>query len=368
MLRGLIALLWLLTQQLHAANTFFVTYPVQAPAGALGQDALAAASAGLTALRHQIPGELAHQKEGPDGPGVGRIYTKAGIGSYVMADVGSQWVSGLSQGQTLLAINETFAGQYGWTGKPFVGASSAAIDKSDLVTGRMALAPVLMSEIPAPALVEADLDKIVLNLPPFVDASGLAVGLVLWRQNNGGEWSKLADLPQTAAAQTLTDSAVSALGLYRYGLSVRYPWPGGGQAGALGAESGSYVTLARSDSGLLQASKEQPTPTPFPTIPVQIPTPDLGSEAWLAYPNPSREGKFRLAFRMVKKGSYYFKAFSLDGALVHRFEGKGEAGTWPMPTADLSRMASGIYLFQLTLRYDGESSEAQPIRKVAIVR
>lgn len=72
---------------LTAANPFIVTFPVQAPAGATGQDAQAAMAAGVTLMRQQIPAELAHQMAGPDGPGIGRIYSRPSTGSYVLTDV-----------------------------------------------------------------------------------------------------------------------------------------------------------------------------------------------------------------------------------------------------------------------------------------
>lgn len=353
---------------LTAANPFIVTFPVQAPAGATGQDAQAAMAAGVTLMRQQIPAELAHQMAGPDGPGIGRIYSRPSTGSYVLTDAGGQWTTAVSQSQALLAVTETYAGQYLWSGKAFCGAVQAVIQKPDLIAGAMSLGPVLMSEIPAPSLVAATESVVDLSIPAFVDASGLAQGLVLWRRVEGQAWQKWADLAVSGAAQAYSDASVTAQAQYHYGLSVRYPWPGGGQGGALPSESGSYVTLAQSDSGLISASLKQPSPTPFPTIPGLIPTPDLGSEAWLAYPNPNRDGLVRMAFRMVKKGSYQVTVYSLDGQRVYHLSGDADAGAWPMPVADLRKMASGIYLVQLKVSYEGEADATLPIRKLALVR
>lgn len=365
---GILILGCLAPTAVHAGTAFFVNFPVQAPVGATGQDAQAATAAGVTIVRHQISAQPAYQMAGPDGPGVGRIYSRPSQGSYVLTDVGSQWTTPVSQGNALLAVVETYASQFGWQGKAFAGASSGVLAKADLASSRSILPVALMSEIPAPLLSSADEQFINLSLPALVDASGLASGLVLWRRSQAGSWAKQADLPLSPAEQIYADTQVDPQGLYHYGLSVRYDWPGGGQAGALPNEAGSYVTLARSESSLIQASKNQPTPTPFPTLPVAETTPDLGTESWLAYPNPNRDGKVRLAFRMVKKGSYEAKFFSLDGTLVRTHQGKAEAGTWPMPVADLTSMASGIYLVQLNLRYEGEGTSHLPIRKLALVR
>jgi hypothetical protein len=353
---------------LGAANPFFVTYPVQAPAAAVGLEAQAAMAAGATILRDQVPGEPAFQMAGPDGPGLGRIFTRPGLGSYVLTDAGSQWATGPGNGQTVLALAETTAGQFGWTGKAYAGAVQGTLSKADLVAGRKTLPLVLMSEIPTPLLADAGDHFISLTVPALVDTSGLASGMVLWRQAQGGGWQKLVDLAVLGSQTLYTDTTVASGQDYQYGVSLRYPWPGGSQAGALPAEADSYVTLARSQSSWIWASKIQPTPTPFPTIPAVQATPDLGAESWLAYPNPNRDGMVRLAFHMVKKGSYRARFYSLDGTLVFTLSGEAGADSWPIPVADLSKKASGIYLVDLRITYEGESELSQPIRKLALVR
>lgn len=361
-------LMFLTAAPLSAGNPFFVNFAVQAPAAATGQDAQAAMAAGVTVMRDQVPGEWAYQVAGPDGPGPGRIYSRPSTGSYVLTDVGGQWTTAISQGQTVLAVTETYAGQYLWQGKAFCGAGQGAIAKADIVSGSLSLGPVLMAEIPAPELAVATDSAIDLSLPAFVDASGLANGLVLWRQPSGGAWEKRSDLPLSAGFQAFHDASVTSQTSYRYGLSVRYPWTGGGQGGALPLESGSYVTLARSMSDPIVAALKQPTATPFPTMTGLQPTPDLGSEAWLAYPNPNRDGLVRLAFRMVKKGSFEARFYTLDGQQIYHLSGQGDAGAWPMPVADLRKMASGIYLVRLKVTYEDGSENVQPIRKLALIR
>lgn len=365
-MRGTLLIVALLATPLSAGNTFFVTFPVQAPADAAGQDAQATASAGVTILRHHIPGEPAFQMAGPDGPDKGRIFTAPGQGSYVLTDAGSQWTTAVNPLQTVLAVVETFAGQFGWDGKAYAGAAQGLISKADIAAARLSLGPVLMAELPAPGLRAADEQSIHVHWPGLVESSGLAAELVLWRQEAGSSWQLLAVLSTNSI--DFKDENVFPQSSYRYGLGLRYPWPGGGQFGALPAETGYYTTLARSEGAWLKASPEQPTPTPLPTLAGAIPTPDLGAESWVAYPNPNRDGKLRLAFRMTKKGEYKAYIFSLEGALVHKLEGKAEAGAWPMPIADLSRMATGIYLVQLRLNYPGDNEVILPMRKVALIR
>ena len=355
-------------QALHAGNSYFVTFPVQAPVGTTGEGALAAAAAGVTVVRDQIPQESAVQLAGPDGPGLGRIYTQPNKGSFVLVDVGSQWATSVSQLQTVLAVVETVNGQFSWAGKAYSGAVAAQISKADIVAGRLSLAPLLLSEVPAPVLSVADATHIKLTVPGVLDAGGRAQGLQLWRRGSDGIWQDLAPLSLSPGAQTYDDIGVTSGLPYWYGISLIYRWPGGGQAGAVSATSGAYVSRARSESGMIVAAKIQPTPTPFPTVPAAAATPDLGGEAWIAFPNPSKDGKFKLSFHTTVQGSYKVLAFTLDGSLAKTFSSPiGQAG-WQAPWIDLSKLSTGIYLLQLRVTQEGTPENTLPLRKVAIIR
>jgi hypothetical protein len=366
-MRSLFAYLLIATLPLQAGDAFFVTFPVQSPVGALGQDAQAASIAGVRIVRDGIPGEEARQLAGPDGPEAGRIFTRPDLGSYVLTDVGSQWNSALSQGQNVLALVETYPGQFGWEGKAFVGAIRAVVAKGDIVQSRLSLAPVLMDQLPVPQYLSASASQIDLSWPPFLDSSHLASGLVLYRRKSGSPWEKISNMPLNTSFSSFSDSQVSANASYQYGLSARYPWTGGGQAGQEPTETDAFVSWARSESAWISASAVQPSPTPFSTLVVAVPTPDLGNEAWLAYPNPNRDGKVRLAFRIAKQNAYELKVFGIDGTLVHRAPGTCDAD-WTQPWIDLSKLGSGVYLLKLSVSLQDGTSSALPLRKLAIVR
>lgn len=353
---------------LHAGNSYFITFPVQAPAGVNGEGAQAASAAGVTILRHQIPGEAAVQLAGPDGPGIGRIYTQPGKGSFVLLDAGSQWETSVSQLQTILGIVETYSGQFAWQGKAYSGAVSAVVNKADIVAGRLSLGPLLLTEVPAPQLLSADTDHIHVSIPGVLDEGGQASGLQLWRKGSDGTWLALAELGLSATAQSYQDTSVVPNSAYWYGISVIYHWPGGGQAGALPNLGQKYVSWARSESSLLAASKVQPSPTPFPTLEAAVPTPDMGGASWLAYPNPSRDGKFRLSFHTTKQGSYKLAVYTIDGSLAKTFSASFDQAGWQQPWLDMSKLSTGIYLFQLRVSQEGDPENTLPLRKVAIIR
>lgn len=365
---AIVGMLYTGASALAAANVFFVTFPVQAPAGASGQDAQAAAAAGVTLVRDQIPGEPAYHLSGSGAPGAGPVFTRPGSGSYALTDAGSQWISNVNQGQLIRGWAEAYAGQFGWQGKAFVGALQGTVEKSDVVSSRLSLPPVLLSELPTPHLLSATASQISLGIPVFVDASGLASGLVLWRRESAGSWAKRADLVLGNSEIAFNDNDIIENRLYWYGISARYPWPGGSQGGALPLEVGSWVSFARSESSLMKASDLQPSPTAFPTLPESLPTPDLGSESWLAYPNPNRSGKMRLAFQIAKKSTYRVEVFGIDGSRVHSSLGEASTPGWQLPWVDLTKLASGIYLMKLSVKPEGEVEYSPPIRKVAIVR
>lgn len=366
-----LSLSWVLAaaaSPLAAGNVFFVTFPVQAPAGATAQDAQAAMVAGVTLVRDQIPGEAAYQISGAGGEGVGPIFTRPGTGSYALTDAGSQWTSNVNQGQVIRGLVESYAGQFGWQGKAFVGAIKGTVEKVDVASSRLSLSPVLLSELPTPRLISATASQISIGIPSWVDASGLAVGQVLWRHASSAPWTKIADLGLQSSEIVFIDNNIVENKDYWYGISARYPWPGGSQIGALPTETGSIVSLARSESGLIRASELQPSPTAFPTLAASVPTPNLGSESWLAYPNPNRSGRVRLAFQTAKKSSYRVEVFAIDGVRVHSSSGETTAAGWQLPWVDLTKLASGIYLIKLSVIPEGGEEYSPPIRKLAIVR
>jgi hypothetical protein len=367
-MKTLLLLVLALPVAVHAGNSYFVTFPVQAPTSASGEGALVAAAAGVTLVRHQIPGEPAVQLAGPDGPGLGRIYTQPGKGSFVLVDVGSQWPTSVSQLQTVLGVVETVNGQFGWQGKAYSGAVTATVSKGDIVAGRLSLDPLLMSEIPAPSLLQADASHIQMTVPGVLDLGGLATGVQLWRRTASGGWEPLAELTLTTSGQAFDDTSVVSGTAYWYGISLIYPWPGGGQAGARPEMVDKYVSWARSESGAMVAALVQPTPTPFPTLPAAVPTPNLGGESWLAYPNPSRDGKLKLSFHTMKQGSFTLLAYTLDGSLAKTISSTFDEAGWQQPWIDLSKLSTGIYLLQLRVTQEGSPENTLPLRKVAIVR
>jgi hypothetical protein len=352
---------------LRAAAPFFVVVPVQAPTDQDAFNTGAPASAGLLLVRDTLPGETAVQLAGPDGPGPGRIFTRPGVGSYGLTDVGAQWTTPVAVGQSILGLVETYPGQFAWTAKAFVGAFRVNVSKEQLVAGQINVPPVLMMEVPVPQLLTASASSIQLLLPGGVDTSGLLVAWVLWRQGFGQGWEKLSERPVSLESQIFQDLGVTAGAQYRYGLSAKLLWNGGGQAGALPDEPGYLVSNARSESSWLFAAEVQPTPTPFPTVLGGHPTPDLGGETWVAFPNPNRSGMLQIAFHMMKKGAYLIHVYSVDGTLVNSFRGTAELG-WQAPVLDLRKLASGIYLVRLEVQNEDGTTSNYPLRKLALVR
>ena len=364
---ALVSSIVMFSATLMAGNSFFVNFQVLSEQSDGLMGTLASKNAGVSIVREQFASQVAHQLAGPDGPGVGRIYSKLNQPSYVLTDIGSQFVSSIGANQALLSVIECYQGQFGWDGDAYVAASRSLVDISSVIGGRLIGNSVTLTKVPIPTLVQGASNHIVLQVPPYNDAGGRAQALQLWRQGSDGLWQPLAQLGLTITTQTYTDSTVSSGASYWYGVSVVFSWPGGSGEGALPALAGQYVSEARSISGLMVAAELQPTPTPVPTLPPQV-NHDLGQAGWAAGPNPSRDGHFTIQFHSDKAATWQLKAFTLEGSLAKVFRGNVTQAGWQMVAADLFKQASGVYLMELRVTQEGEPEKTLPIRKVAIIR
>lgn len=365
------ALALLLSSSL-GANSYLTNASVQSQVDAQGLGADACQRAGVTVLRHNYPNQVAIQVGGNDPNDPNRIFTRPGTGSYFLTDVGSQWSSAVAQNQTLMAIVETIPGLHGWTGAAYAGAGKATVTKPDVVAGRLALSSVLMTRLPSPQLLQASLSSIYLNIPGSADPSGQGTGLRLWRKKAdlpSDPWLKIVDLPWVSGAQDLTDAAVTADESYNYAISFIYDWPGGLGAGADPSQAGSFVTVAKGLSARIVANPIQPTPTPFPTLVVANPTPNLGQDPWIAYPNPLVGSDLHLAFKTELAGAqYWLSVHALDGEKVMGYHGVAESAGWQAPLINLKKLASGIYLVRLSILETGKDEKILPVRKLAIIK
>src|SRR5262245_32101577 len=148
--------------------------------------------AGLSLVRHNIPGEVAHQLLGPDSAYPNKIFTSPQGESYYLADAGSQWVTALALSQKILAFLETGEPDNGWSGNAFAGAVQAALDKAGYARSLIQMPEARLGMIPAPELLEADESHIRLKLAGYADESGLAQALALWRRAAGSQaWTWL---------------------------------------------------------------------------------------------------------------------------------------------------------------------------------
>jgi hypothetical protein len=368
-----IALLLAPTLALQASNVFFVSANVQSQVDALGHGADACQYAGVTLLRELITGQAAEQLAGPTAGDPTRIYTKPGQGSFFLTDVGSQWTGTVvGQNQAVLAFLETTPGDHSWTGAAYAGASRAVVSRPDLSAGKLEMPAVLMTRLPSAVLVQAGPASIHLQVPGSVDVSGLGHGLRLWRHRSdlsGDPWQTVVDLPWSTTAQDVTDTGVTANLPYIYGISYIYNWIGGGGVGADPAAAEEYITNSRGLSNIIYSSSVQPTPTPFPTLPPAPPTPNVGAETWVAYPNPLIGSELRLAFKTTQDSSQYqVTVYALDGTLVLTSSGKAAVHGWQKPIIDLGKLASGVYLVRMRLLEPGVDEQILPVRKLAIIK
>jgi hypothetical protein len=356
-----------------SANSFLASAIVQSQVDAGGLGADACQYAGVSVVRNGYPNQVAIQVGGSVPSDPSRIFTRPGIGSYFLTDVGSQWTSSVSQGQVLLAVLETLPGLHTWTGAAYAGAGQGTLTKPNVVAGRLELNGVLMTRLPSPLLLQATLSSVYLRIPAAAEPSGLGTGLRVWRQRAdfpSDPWQVVADIPWSVAApQDLTDTVVVANEAYIYGVSFIYAWPGGSGAGADPSSNGFYITSAKGISDRIVVNPVQPTPTPFPTLVVANATPNLGQDPWIAYPNPLVGSSLHLAFKTEKDDAKYsLVVHSLAGDKVLELRGEAGSAGWQKPLVDLNKLSAGIYLVRLTVSEPESAEKIWPVRKLAIIK
>jgi hypothetical protein len=167
----------------------------------------------------------------------------------------------------------------------------------------------------------------------------------------------------------VTDTAVLPELPYEYAVSFIYQWAGGGSLGADPSVTERYITNIKGISNRIYSSLEQPTPTPFPTLIPAPATPNIGEEAWVAYPNPLIGSNLYLAFKTEKaKSQFWLSIYSLDGTKVLGFQGQADNAGWQKPLISLTKLASGVYLCRLRIVQPGVDERVLPVRKLAIIK
>jgi hypothetical protein len=331
-------------------------------------DQVAPKYAGLMLLRSNIPAEFATQQGGPDNTDPSRIYPAGANPAYYMTDAGSQWTSGISQGQGTLAIVQCVPGEHNWSGTAYAGAVSSTVSRQGLVNGLIVMPDVQMSAVPCPSLGSADGNHISISISAYSDYGGQAQDLSIWRTAYGSQnWQWLGSVPNPTSLSSAVwnDVSVVANSLYNYSVTVDYAWPGGGGAGQLSGTPGVYSSDARGISGPFAANLRQPTPhggaaataTPLPM-----------QNGWLLYPNPVHGDSFSVAFNPNTLGSYTIQCYTLAGQLAETRRGAIQALNQMVVGVDIPRMASGIYLVRLEVTGSNGSVTNMPLKKLAVLK
>jgi hypothetical protein len=360
-----------LAAPLHGAQAVWVTGKVVAPAAADGSGTDAPKHSSLSLIRANVPGELAVQLGGPDATDPMRIFAPAHKPAYYLADAGSQWPSGISTGQTLIAIVETMAPDHGWRGAAYAGAVDAMAGKAQLVSGLIAMPDLWLSPIPQPSLAAASPSHIALSISAYASLGAPLSALSLWRRPAGlslWEWQASLPNPSSSSSVVWDDLNVMPENLYEYALSLDFTWPGGGGAGALSMTAGIYSTKAHSVAGPFAASLVQPSPTPSPRGPTPVLTPVELPDGWLAYPNPAHGEALSILFDAKEEGRYEILAYTLSGGLALRRQGSIEKAGRNRSELPIKGLASGVYLLRINIEAKDGKRQEMPLRKIAILK
>jgi hypothetical protein len=368
-LQGLLVLALALAQGGLGAAPAWVNGKVIGTAAADGSGTDAPKYSSVSIVRANIPGELAIQMAGADATDPTRIFSSAKIPGYFLTDAGSQWPSGISNGQSVLAVVETMPGEHGWSGAAYAGAVSMVVAQNHIVSGMYEMPDLWLSPIPKPALVSANPTRISLNIPSFNDLGGKMMDLSIWRRSTGqSAWQWQGSIANPVSSTVWNDTSVTAENLYDYAINVDFSWPGGGGAGALSSTAGIFSTNARAITGPIAASIKQPTATPMPTGPIATATPFDLPQGWLAYPNPVHGDTLWVALDAKNPGSYEIFIYSLAGDQVMTQKGKIDQAGRIITQMGIKRLASGIYLIRINIEASQGSKQVLPLRKIAILK
>jgi hypothetical protein len=361
--------LWLLAGAAQAGNSSFFHAKVFVTPQPDGSGFDAATYAGVTLVRQNIPNQSAVQQAGQDLIYPNKIFSPKNGPSYFLADAGAQWPSSLASGQQVLAVLETYPGQYGWQGGAYSAGVLGQINSQGMIAALSVLPDATLGLIPPVQLLQADPTQIHLQFGHVEDAGGQLLDLSLWRRAQGvSAWTWLAAVPNPAQGQTgsYNDASVSAETLYEYGLSVDYSWPGGQGAGSRPSVPDIYGGQARSVSSYMAASLKQPTATPMPTATAVPYGADLPG-GWLPYPNPVTGPDLLVLLDMERPGTYHLQLFTLDGGLAGNWSGTSDKAGRLKVSENLAKMAGGIYLMHLREDFSEGGFKEFPVKKLAVI-
>ncbi|HDQ26601.1 MAG TPA: hypothetical protein ENN43_07670, partial [bacterium] len=260
----------------EAKAEFTLMGNVFAAGGTSGTASTENSLASLSAYRIGIPGQIGKQKNGEDPQCEEKIFgaDPMGFPAYYLTDVQSldQWVDSPAAGQSVVAVLQTYAGQFAncaWTGAAYVAARKKTITSDDIIDLSLVFDDATMAAVPQPVSQTVSYYDATLTWAGISqDPDNVISSYTVYRSTAPG--SGFQALTYTAKQEkggtvTFTDASLNTATTYYYKIAVNFEWGGTGNTinpyfiSEARSNTVSVTTLAANDTDLILNLRYSPS-------------------------------------------------------------------------------------------------------------
>ncbi len=322
--------------------------------------------------------------------------------------VNADWTVPVSAGQEVVAIIQTYSGQFGWGGDSYCAAAKGVIAASTPIT---IFHDMQLGKIPRPQAETISSTSVALTWTGMSnDPDNLIMGYTVYRSlSPDGTYEPSTTIaPHTAGGTvTFSDNAVTMGASYYYKIAVNYEWDG------VGNTVPAYVTLAKSEHSdevaipgatktftptntvshtatATQTITQTATTTASPTFTATVtitstvtvsptktatlqPTATatktavpahsvIIKEKVIVFNNPVKNSVIKVGFMAENDGEAIFEFFGISGELIRKERVNAVKGA-NIFERKFEKMAPGVYIVKI--RVDGRFL---PDRKIGFIK
>lgn len=222
-----LTLLLVLLFQNVFSGPYFIRGKIYDSSGVTGTAQTENSFASVVIFREGISGQIGGQYNGPDPLYPNKIYP-AGyeyvtVSAYCYTDVGSYyWSTPAALSQTVRTVFQVANGINGWSGATYIGFTGGLITEEDLINSTTDLPDTQLIELPAPTVVEFDMNHITISWVGLEPATISNYGLYRYNETDGVT-DTVASVTQTAGVEIIYEDTDIVPGKsYSYMISVKY--------------------------------------------------------------------------------------------------------------------------------------------------
>jgi hypothetical protein len=260
----------------RAGAVFNITGKVFTAEGLSGTASDSPSFASLAAYRWDIAGNIGIQNGLPPAPQINPAVISPANSAYFASDVDTtgQWASpAAAEGQTLVAVAETFFNQFSWAGESYVYFQKKIVTSTDYGFSTAIFGSRRQRALPALSITQASSAQISLSWTALADSSAIISSYTIYRatylpdetNRTYGTNEILDNVPAPLSGSVEADYVDNTVVLgktYYYTLAVNFVWQGvaSSLAGARPAQP-FYTTFGQSLTCSAKAEDKTPTIT-----------------------------------------------------------------------------------------------------------